>query len=226
MLGYPDAALADCAEAVGNARNIGQAATLMATLLYTSIVQILCGNEAMANEQANELVVLASDKGGALWRAFGVLLKGALSTLTGRSSEAGEILMSGISALRSAGSTLWTPLYDAWRHMGEALKTIETSKERLFAAEVNRMAGEIARLGPEPDTSNAEAHFVQALAIAREQQARSWELRTATSLTRLWLDRGERDKARDLLLPVYGWFTEGFRTGDLQEAKTLIEQLR
>jgi predicted ATPase len=240
MLGYPDAALADCAEAVSNARNIGQAATLMATLLYTSIVQILCRNEAVANEQANELVVLASDKGGALWRAFGVSLKGALLTLAGKSSEAGEALTSGISALRSAGSTLWTPLWlgylakscadqgqidDARRHMGEALKTIETSKERLFAAEVNRMAGEIALLG-EPHTSNAEAHFVQALAIAREQQARSWELRAATSLARLWLDRGERKKGRELLLPVYNWFTEGFQTGDLREAKTLAEQLQ
>jgi len=241
MLGYPDAALADCAEAVSNARNIGQAATMMPTLLYTSIVQILCRNEATANEQANELVVLASDKGGALWRAFGLLLKGALLTLTGRSSDAGETLMSGIGALRSAGSTLWTPLWssylakscadqgqieDAWRHMSEALKTIETSKERLFAAEVNRIAGEIALLRPKPDTGKAETHFVQALAIAREQQAKSWELRAATSLARLWLYRGERKRAPSLVLPVYNWFTEGFHTGDLQDAKTLVEQLR
>jgi class 3 adenylate cyclase/predicted ATPase len=241
MLGYPDAALSDCDEAVSNAREIRRAATLMPTLLYTSMVQILCRNDAVANEQVNELVVMASDKGGALWKAFGVLLKGALLTLTGRSSEAGETLTSGIGALRSAGSTLWMPLWlsylakscadqgqidDAWRHMDEALKTIETSKERLFAAEVNRTAGDIALLGPEPDISGAETHFAQALAIARGQQARSWELRAATSLARLWLDGGERKKARELLLPAYNWFTEGFRTGDLQEAKTLVEQLR
>jgi len=110
--------------------------------------------------------------------------------------------------------------------MDEALKTIEMSKERLFAAEVNRVAGDIALLGPESDISSAKTHFAQALAIARDQQARSWELRAATSLARLWLDGGERKKARELLLPAYNWFTEGFRTGDLQEAKTLVEQLR
>jgi class 3 adenylate cyclase/predicted ATPase len=240
MLGYPGAALADCARAVSNSRDIGQAATLMVTLLYTSIVQILCGNEAVASHQANELVGLASDKGGALWRAFGVLLKGAVLTLTGRSSEAGETLSSGISALQSAGSTLWTPLWlsylakscadrgqidDAWGHMGKALKTIETSKETLFAAEVNRLAGEIALFGLAPYVTNAETYFAQALAIARGQQARSWELRAAMSLARFWRDQDKVQQARDLLTPVYGWFTEGFDTRDLREAKTLLDSL-
>src|SRR5262249_2689985 len=110
--------------------------------------------------------------------------------------------------------------------MDEALKTIEMSKERLFAAEVNRVAGDIALLGPESDISNAETRFAQALAIARNQQARSWELRASTSLARLWLERGQRKKGCELLLPVYNWFTDGFQTGDLQEAKTLVEQLR
>jgi class 3 adenylate cyclase/predicted ATPase len=239
MLGYPDAALADCCEAVSNAREIGQAATIMATLLYTSIVQILCGNEAVANAQADELAVLASDKGSVLWKSFGVLLKGTVLALTGRSSEAGETLISGISALRSAGSTLWMPFWsshlakscadlgqfaDAWRYMREAIMVIETSKEKLFEAEVNRMAGEIALLAPEPDAGNAEAHFVRALDVAREQQARSWELRAATSLATLQRNRGQHDNARELLAPVCGWFREGFDTLDLKRAKALLDE--
>ena len=87
------------------------------------------------------------------------------------------------------------------------------------------MAGEIALMSPEPDAAKAEAYFERALAVARAQQAKSWELRAATSLARLWRDQGKRAEARDLLAPVYGWFTEGFDTLDLKEAKTLLAAL-
>ncbi len=90
---------------------------------------------------------------------------------------------------------------------------------------VDRIAGEIALLSPEPDVAKAEAYFERALAVAREQQARSWELRAATSMARLWRDQGKRDEARDLLAPVYGWFTEGFDTLDLKDAKALLDAL-
>ena len=110
--------------------------------------------------------------------------------------------------------------------MNEAIETVETSKERLFESEVYRIAGEISLLAPERDLSKAETHFVQALAIAREQNAKSWELRAAMSLARVWHGRSERVKAQELLLPVYNWFTEGLLTRDLQEAKALLEQLR
>ena len=87
------------------------------------------------------------------------------------------------------------------------------------------MAGEIARKSPEPDTVKAEAYFERALAVVRQQQAKSWELRAATSLARLWRDQGKREEARDLLAPVYGRFTEGFDTLDLKEAKALLDEL-
>ena len=87
------------------------------------------------------------------------------------------------------------------------------------------VAGEIALKSPEPDAVKAEAYFERALAVAREQQAKSWELRAAISIARLWRDRGNRDEARDLLAPVYGWFTEGFDTLDLKEAKALLDEL-
>ena len=86
---------------------------------------------------------------------------------------------------------------------------METTKERWFEAEVNRMAGEIALKSPEPDAAKAEAYFERALAVARQQQAKSWELRAAMSMARLWRDQGKREEARELLAPVYGWFTEG-----------------
>ena len=109
--------------------------------------------------------------------------------------------------------------------MDEAETTLETTNERWWEAEVNRTVGEIALKTPKADTAKAEAYFERALAMARQQQAKSFELRAAMSMARLWRDQGKR-LARDLLAPVYGWFTEGFDTLDLREAKALLEQLR
>ena len=114
---------------------------------------------------------------------------------------------------------------DAWRCIGEAMTAVETTKERWHEAEVNRIAGEITLLSPEPDARKAEAYFERALAVARGQQAKSWELRAAMSLARFWRDRGKPQQARELVAPVYDWFTEGFETLDLNQAKDLIDTL-
>jgi predicted ATPase len=124
-----------------------------------------------------------------------------------------------------AGHAELGQLDEAWRCIGEALSIIETAKERWFEAEVNRIAGEIALKSPEPDAAKPEAYFDRALAVARQQQAKSWELRAAMSMARLWRDQGKREEARELLAPVYGWFTEGFDTLDLREAKALLDEL-
>jgi predicted ATPase len=138
------------------------------------------------------------------------------------------------------GSTTWLPLHlshlakayselgqfdNAWSCIDEAKTSIETTNERWSEAEVYRIVGEIALKSPEPDKAKAEAYFERALSVARQQQAKSWELRAAMSMARLWLDQGKRAEARDLLAPVYGWFTEGFDTRDLKEAKALLEEL-
>ena len=102
---------------------------------------------------------------------------------------------------------------------------METTKERWCEAEVNRVAGKSRCKSPERDAAKAEAYFERALAVARQQQAKSWELRAAMSMARLWRDQGKRDEARELLAPVYGWFTEGFDTRDLKEAKALLSKL-
>jgi predicted ATPase len=105
------------------------------------------------------------------------------------------------------------------------MRTIEATKERWFEAEANRIAGEIALRAPEPDGAKAQEYFERALMVARQQQAKSWELRAAMSLARLWRDQGKPQQARELLAPVYGWFTEGFDTRDLKDAKALLEEL-
>ena len=114
---------------------------------------------------------------------------------------------------------------EAWSYIGEAITTVETTKEKWYEADVHRIAGEIALMSPEPDAAKAGACFERALAVARVQQAKSWELRAAMSMARLWRDQGKRDEARELLAAVYGWFTEGFNTPDLKQAKALLDEL-
>ena len=116
-------------------------------------------------------------------------------------------------------------LHDAWRCIDDAIDKIEKSTEKWVEAEVHRIAGEIALKSLAPDTEKAENYFEDALSVARAQQAKSWELRAAMSLVRLWRNQGKPQQARELLAPIYGWFTEGFDTRDLIEAKALLEEL-
>jgi class 3 adenylate cyclase/predicted ATPase len=240
LLGYPEAALADAEHALKDAREIGQAGTLMYALGHLPLTHILIGNNATANAQANQVVALADEKGALLWKSEGMRNQGCVLALTGKASEAVQMMTSGITGFRSTGATVWDPFYlsylarahaelgqfdDAWRCVGEAMTAAETTKERWFEAEIQRIAGEIALKSPVPDAAKAETYFERALAVARQQQAKSWELRAAMSMARLWRDQGKRHEARDLLAPVCGWFTEGFDTLDLKEAKTLLDEL-
>jgi predicted ATPase len=240
LLGYPEAARRDTEHALKDAREIGQAATLMYALSHVPVTYILCGNNVAANARADEVVALADEKGALLWKANGMMSKGCVLALTGKASEAVQMMTSGITASRSTGTTAFQSFHlsllarayaeldqfdDAWRCISEATTAVETTKERWCEAEVNRMAGEIALKSPQPDTAKAEAYFERALAVARAQQAKSWELRAAMSMARLWRDQGKRQQAHDLLAPVYSWFTEGFDTLDLKEAKTLLDEL-
>ena len=240
MLGYPESALADIDHALKNAREIGQAATLMFGLFHASVSHILRGNYPAANALVEELVALAEEKGALFWKAGGMLMQGSVLALTGEASDAAQKLTSRITAWRSTGATFLVPLWlsylarahaelrqfdDAWRCIGEAINAVEATKETMFEADIRRTAGEIALMSPEPDAAKAQACFDRALAVGRAQQAKSWELRAATSLARLWRDQGKRAEAHDLLAPVYGWFTEGFDTLDLKEAKVLLDAL-
>jgi predicted ATPase len=116
-------------------------------------------------------------------------------------------------------------LADAARRIDEATMTVETTGESWCEAEMNRIAGEIALMSSAPDMTKAQSYFERAFAVARQQQAKSWELRAAMSLARLWHSQGKAQQARELLAPVYGWFTEGFDTRDLRDAKALLDIL-
>jgi predicted ATPase len=239
MLGYPKAALGDAEYALEDARQTGQAATLMYALSWTTETQTLCGKYAAANALLDELAALADEKGSALWKPLRVIHQGFLKCLTGNATDAVQMITSELGAWRSMGASAvprflahlaeaYTELGqfdDGWRYIGEALTAIEAIKERWFEAEVNRIAGEVVRRSPECDAAKAETYFQCALAVARQQQAKSWELRAAMSIARLWHDQGKRNEARDLLAPVYGWFTEGFDTLDLKGAKKLLDEL-
>ena len=240
MLGYPEAALADVDEALKGAHEIGHAPSLMYALAHTSLTHVLLRNYVAADAQALQLVAVAEEKSAPLWKAWGRTAQGSVLAATGKASDAVHQITSGITAYRSTGSTLWLPIWlselavayaefgqhdDARRCIDEAIVAVERTKERWPEAEVNRIAGEIALMGPRNDSAKAEAYFERALAVAREQHAKSWELRASVSMARLKRDHGKRDEAHDLLAPAYNWFTEGFDTFDLKEAKALLDAL-
>jgi class 3 adenylate cyclase/predicted ATPase len=240
LLGYPQAALADTEHALVVAREIGHSATMMYVLNFSAWTHIHCGNYATTNALVDEFSALKDQTGSVFWGAWGMMQRGWLLALTGKASDAVQTITCGVTAMQSTGTTMWIPFWlsylaranaeigqpdDARRCIGEAMAAVETAKERWCEAEVNRIAGEIALLSPEPDVAKAETYFERALAVARKQQAKSWELRAAMSMARLWRDQGKRDEARDLLAHVYGWFTEGFDTLDLKEAKALLDAL-
>jgi class 3 adenylate cyclase/tetratricopeptide (TPR) repeat protein len=240
VLGYPEAALTDSKQALSDAREIGQTASLMFALSLASITHIHCGKYAAATAQLEEVITFADEKDALFWGAIGISFRGYLLASTGRASEAIDTVSSGLAAYRSTGTTLWMPLHlsslakanvdvghfdGAWRNINEAMRTIEETKERWLEAEINRLAGEITLKSPIADAVKAEAYFERALTIARQQQAKSWELRAAMSMARLWRDQGKPQQARELLARVYDWFTEGFDTVDLKEAKVLLDEL-
>jgi predicted ATPase len=169
-----------------------------------------------------------------------MLYQGIGSALTGNAVDAVQKISSAINVYRSMESTLRLPEFlwylakahaqlgqmdDAWRCVDEAITIMRASGETWFEAELHRVSGEIALMGSNPDAEKAEAYFNRALELSRQQQAKSWELRAATSMARLWRDQGKVQQARELLAPVYGWFTEGFDTLDLKQAKTLLDEL-
>jgi class 3 adenylate cyclase/predicted ATPase len=236
QLGYPAASRNDAERAVKNAREICHPTTLMYALSRAATSYTFCGNYAAAHAQVDELIALADERG----KALGTLVRGRLFALTGKASDAVRAITSGITSLRSTGATLYEPWHlwhlamayaelgqpdDARRCIDDAIDKVERSKEKWCEAEVHRIAGEIALKSLASDTEKAEKYFEHALSIARAQQAKSWELRAAMSMARLWRDQGKPQQARELLAPVYGWFTEGFDTLDLKEANALLDEL-
>jgi tetratricopeptide (TPR) repeat protein len=220
---------------------VGQAATLVFALFWASWHHMLYGHYAEAQSLLDELAALVDEKDATLfWKATETVLRGVLFALTGKASDAVRAITSGMTSLRSTGAALYEPWHlshlamaytelgqpdNARRCIDDAINKVERSKEKWCETEVHRIAGAIALKSVAPDTEKAEKHFERALRVAHQQQQKSYELRAAISLARLWRDEGMVSEARELLAPVYGWFTEGFETRDLKEAKALLEEL-
>jgi predicted ATPase len=240
LLGYPQAALADVDQAVAAARDIGQTATLMFALVHCSWACTWTGNDIAAEGLLREVSALAAESGATMWKGMGRALLGCVLTLRSSAAEAIDAITSGGADSRAAGTTAWLPLIlshlaaahvdlgqfdEAWHWISEALAKAASTKEKWAEAEIHRVAGEIALRPPVPDAGRAESYFTTALAIARRQQAKSWELRSAISYARLMRDQDRLREAHDLLAPVYAWFTEGFDTKDLKDAGALLDEL-
>ena len=190
------------------------------------------------DEQADQLVAVTTEQGFPYWRAVGDIFRGWAKAKNGDLTEGISLLRSGSTAFRATGAEVYVPHHtallagayeiagqidEAVTVLDDALQMVERTGERWFLAELARQKGLLLlRLGY---SEAAEELYRQALGIAQEQEAKLWELRAAASLARLRRDQGRRAEAHDLLAPVYGWFTEGFETPDLKEAKALLDEL-
>ena len=240
LLGYPKTALAEIDRGLDAARETDHIPTLLFALCGTAFTHICSRDYAAANAHIDQCVALAEEKGVPFWKALSTAHRGCILALTGNASDAVQTINAAITGYRSTEATIFSTSFlphlalayaylgkfdDAWRCIGETMTAVATTNERWFEAEVNRLAGQIALMSSQPDAVRAEAFFQRALAVARQQGTKSWELRAAMSLARLWRDQGKPQQARELLAPVYGWFTEGFDTRDLKEAKALLDAL-
>jgi predicted ATPase len=187
---------------------------------------------------ADELLAVATEHGLGWMRALALVLRGRCLAALGRADEGITLITAGVAGWDEVGLIPWKPwaltvLGDACRtagrwqaaldHLVEARRLAEQIEDRLYQAETVRLIGDL--LLAMGDRAGAEASYHDAIALAQQQSARLWELRAAMSLARLWRDQGKRTQARDLLAAVYGWFTEGFGTPVLQEAKALLDAL-
>jgi class 3 adenylate cyclase/DNA-binding winged helix-turn-helix (wHTH) protein/predicted ATPase len=237
-LGFSDQALTQCSAAIAEARRLAHPPSLALTLGCGNRLLSLVGDVAVLGEWAHELVAMATERGFPYWRAQGTIFAGWLKVKTGEVGEGMSLLRSGSIAFRATGAELWAPhhnalLAEAFGIAGEigkavtllddALQIVERTGERWLEAELNRKKGQLVLRQGHPVA--AEALYRRALNIARKQGAKLWELRAVASLAWLWRDHGRCTEARDLITPVYDWFTEGFATPDLKDAKALIEEL-
>ena len=240
-LGYPESALRDAEEALKSARELSQTGTLAVALLFASTVNFLCGKFGEAEDRAQELFALSEKYGLIAWKVHAEVCCGWVLAVTERGDEAVKMISSALSGLAATRTTLFAQfslvllarvhaacgrIAEAQSAISQALESVNKTNQRWDEAETLRSAGEIARQGPSSDAPKAETYLDRALEVARQQQAKSWELRASISLARLWRAQGRRDEARELLAPIFGWFTEGFDMPDLIEAKTLLEELQ
>ena len=242
-MGYVDQSLDSAEDAVAEARRLGHRYTLAIALAFSLPQHYIGGWAAHSPSEAlrrsEELEVLSTQHGLSSFRGNAMVRRGSSLAALGNPQQGVEVIKQGIAATRASGVSSFIPhsitlLADAYgmagqpaaglEWLGEAISIIEATGERWYEAEIRRLRGDLLKAAG--DSTAAEASFRDAIAVASKQQAKLFELRASTSLSRLWCDRGKRTEARDLLAPVYNWFTEGFDTLDLKEAKALLDELQ
>jgi len=239
-LGYPDQALERRHEALALARELSHPQSWASAAAHVAMLHGLRREWQAAQELAEAGMALSREHGFPLWLAWGTIHWGWALAEQGQSEEGMAQVRHGLAAWRATGTEIIRPYFlgllaEAYRKGGqaeeglgtidEALALVQQHKETFCEAELYRLKGELLLSRAAGHEAEAEACFHHALAIACRQSARSWELRATMSLSRLWQQQGKRDEARELLAPIYGWFTEGFDTADLREAKALLEEL-
>jgi predicted ATPase len=239
-LGYPDQALARSQEAVTLAQQSPHPVSLSHILCAAARFHQFRREVSDVQEHAEATIRVAQEQGFLLWMAVGSLIRGWALVQQGQVKEGIEQLNQGFIAFRATGAEINQSYFlgllaEAYGTTGqpaagravlaEALTHIDKTGERWYAPELYRLKGALLLQQSSDNQVEAESCFQHAIAIAQSQQAKSWELRAATSLARLWQQQRKRQEAYDLLAPIYGWFTEGFDTADLQEAKALLETL-
>jgi predicted ATPase len=238
FLGHVDEARSRIQQAISEARRLDHAFTLAFVLDSACGVHQVCSLATEVQRYAKELVALASEHGFPLWVGYGTSYQGWSLAALGQPQEGLALLTNALQVLRGTGavaSTPWTLMLlgeahvmlgqpvEALNCVDEATRIIAATDERYFESELNRLRGNL--LVARGDHFAAEQSYHQARAIAERQSAKLFELRAATNLACLWRDQGKRNEARDLLAPIYSWFTEGFDTPILQDAKGLLDEL-
>jgi tetratricopeptide (TPR) repeat protein len=241
-LGYPDLARRRCEEGVTLAQQLAQPFNLTVAFNQWLRLQHLCRtlHLPLAMERAETSRRLATEHGFVQQMANETFRQGLLLAQQGLHTEGIAQMQQGWAAYRATGANVRQPMYlaplaEAYGQAGqvdeglqvlaEALVYVEQAGERWWEAELHRLKGELLLIQSSDNRAEAASCFQQALTLARHQQAKSWELRAATSLARLWRQQGKHADAYELLAPVYGWFTEGFDTADLQDARALLAEL-
>ncbi|MBI3330002.1 MAG: hypothetical protein HYZ81_25260 [Nitrospinae bacterium] len=245
-LGYPDQGQQRLQEVLPLAQALSHPFSLAMAMVESAIAHLMRREADATQARAEAAIAISAEQGFPLWLAFGPVLRGWALAVQGQDEEGIEQLRQGLAAWRAIGNEFIRPwilamLAEAYALSGqteaglaavaEALATVEATGERFWEAELHRLRGELllrhavgAGFKPAP-TEEAEACFQQALDIARRQGAKTYELRAAVSLSRLWQQQDKREAARQLLAEIYGWFTEGFDTTDLKEARALLDTL-
>jgi predicted ATPase len=237
-LGFPTQARRWNREAVAWARTLSHPHTLAFTLHYSAIFHLIAGDALLAEQAIDELRALAGEHRFSVWLAGADAMRGCLLASRGADAEGFALARDGLAGRTASGSIYHQTFFlgllgdrcgrvgeldEAHGLLGAAIAIASDIGERWFEAELHRLKGEFLLALSEPDRPEAEACLQRALAIARAQGARTWELRAASSLARLWWDQGRQVEAHDLLAPICDWFTEGFDVPELVEAKRLID---